>query len=49
MLQEPKIDRSEYQNDPDVCYQPIPEVVLEEQDVRPNHDEHQREHIKHKA
>ena len=46
-LQEPKIERREYQDDSDVDYQSRPEVVLEEQDVHDDHDGYQREHVKH--
>jgi len=46
-LQEPQIERREYQDDPDVCHQPRPEVVPEEQDVHADHDSYHREHVKH--
>src|SRR5215467_16037906 len=46
-LQEPPIERPEYQDNSDVYDQPLPEVVPEEQDVHADHDRYQREHIKH--
>ena len=46
-LQEPEIERREYQDDSDVDYQPLPDVVPEEQDVRADHDGYQRDHVKH--
>jgi hypothetical protein len=46
-LQEPQIDRTKYQDNSDVCYQPLYEVVPEEQDVHADHDGYQREHIEH--
>ena len=46
-LQEPQIERPEYQDNSDVYYQPLPEVVLEEQDVHADHDGYQRKHVKH--
>src|SRR5262249_45778408 len=46
-LQEPEIERREYQDNSDVYYQPLPEVVPEEQDVHADHDRYQREHVKH--
>jgi len=46
-LQEPEVDRREYQDNPDVHYQPRPEVVPEEQDVHADHDGYHREHIKY--
>jgi hypothetical protein len=46
-LQEPQIERREHQDNPDIYYQPLPEVVPEEQDVRADHDGYQREHVKH--
>src|SRR5208282_2042109 len=46
-LQEPQIERREHQDNPDVYYQPLPEVVPEEQDVHADHDGYQREHVKH--
>jgi hypothetical protein len=45
--QEPPIDRPEYQDNPDVYYQPRPEVMPEEQDVCADHDACHREHVKH--
>src|SRR5215813_10924913 len=45
-LQEPPIERPEYQDNSDVYYQPLPEVVPEEQDVHADHDGYQREHVK---
>ena len=36
--------RREHQDDPDVYYQPLPELVSEEQDVHTDHDSYQREH-----
>src|SRR6516164_4274300 len=46
-LHEPPIERPEYQDNADVHYQPLPEVVPEEQDVHADHDGYQREHVKH--
>jgi hypothetical protein len=46
-LQEPQIERRERQDNPDIYYQPCPEVVSEEQDVHADHDGYQREHVKH--
>ena len=46
-LQEPEIERYEYQDNSDVYDQPLPEVVPEEQDVHADHDGYQREHVKH--
>jgi len=46
-LHEPPIERPEYQDNADVYYQPLPEVVPEEQDVHADHDGHHREHVKH--
>ena len=46
-LHEPPIERHEYQDDADVYYQPLPEVVPEEQNVHAYHDGYQREHVKH--
>jgi len=45
-LQKPQIDRPEHQDDSDVYYQPLPELVLEEQDVHADHDGYQHEHAK---
>jgi hypothetical protein len=45
--EEPEIERREHQDNPDVYRQPLPEVVLEEQDVHAHHDGHHREHVKH--
>jgi hypothetical protein len=42
-------ERREHQNDPDVGYQPLREVVPEEQDVHADHDGYQREHVHHDA
>ena len=46
-LQEPQTERREHQDDPDVYYQPLPELVPEEKDVHADHDGYQREHVKH--
>ena len=46
-LQEPQIERREHQDNSDVYYQPLPELVPEEQDVHADHDGYQREHVKH--
>jgi hypothetical protein len=46
-LQEPQTERGEYQDDPDVYYQPIPELVPEEQDVNTDNDGNQRKHEKY--
>src|SRR6266446_3454846 len=46
-LQEPQIERREHEDNSDVYYQPLPEVVPEEQDVHADHDGYQREHVKH--
>ena len=42
-------ERREHQNDPDVGYQSLREVVPEEQDVRADHDAYHREHVQHDA
>lgn len=47
MLQEPQVERPKYQDNSDVCYQPRPELVPEEQDVHTDHDGYHREHVKH--
>ena len=46
-LQKPPIKRREYQDNSDVYYQSLPEVVPEEQDVHADHDGYQPEHVKH--
>jgi hypothetical protein len=46
-LQEPEIERREYQDNSNIRYQPLPEVMPEEQDVHADHDGYQREHVKH--
>ena len=46
-LQEPEIERREHQDNSGVHYQPLPELVPEEQDVHADHDGYQREHVKH--
>ena len=45
-LQEPEIERCEYQDNSNVYYQPPPEVMLEEQDIHTDNDGYQREHVK---
>ena len=45
-LQEPQIDGREHQDNSDVHYQPLPEVVPEEQHVHTDYDGHQRQHVK---
>ena len=45
--QEPEIERREHQNNPDIYYQPFPELVPEKQDVHADHDGYQREHVEH--
>ena len=47
LLQEPQIERPEHENDYDVHYQPLPEPVPEEQEVHADHDDYQRQHVKH--
>ena len=42
-------ERCEHQNDRDVGYQPLGEVVPEEQDVHADHDGYHREHVQHDA
>jgi hypothetical protein len=42
-------ERREHHNDPDVGYQPLRDVVPEEQDVHADHDGYQREHVQHNA
>ena len=42
-------ERREHQNDPDVGYQPLREVVPEDQNVHADHDGYQRKHVKHDA
>lgn len=46
-LQEPEVERDEHQDNPDVCYQALPDLVLvpEEQDVRADHDGYHRERV----
>ena len=46
-LHEPQIERREHHNDPDVYYQPQPELVLKEEDIHADHDGHHREHVEH--
>ena len=46
-LQEPQTERQEYQDNPDVYDQALPELVPEEQDVHADHDGYQREYVKH--
>ena len=46
-LQEPQIERREHQDNSDVNYQPLPQLVPEEQDVHADHDGYQGEHVKH--
>lgn len=45
-LQEPEVERDEHQDNPDVCYQPLPDLIPEEQDVRADHHSYHREHVK---
>lgn len=45
MTDEPEVERSEEQDDPDVGREPLPEVAPEEQDVDPDHDGHHRDHV----
>jgi hypothetical protein len=44
-VEEPQVERSEQQNDADVCGQPLPEPMLEEENVHRHHDGHQREGV----
>jgi hypothetical protein len=44
-LQEPQTERREHQDNPNVCYQPLPELVPEEQDVHADHDGYQGQHV----
>lgn len=46
-LQEPQVERREHKDNPDIREQPCQEVVPEEQHVRADHDDDQREHIQH--
>ena len=46
-FQEPQIERREDQDNSDVHYQPLSELVPEEQDVHADHNGYQREHVKH--
>jgi hypothetical protein len=46
LLQQSQIEGPEYQDNADVHYQPLPEPVPEEQDVNPDHNGYQREHVK---
>jgi len=46
-LQEPQIERREYQDNSDVHHQPFPEPIPEEQDVHADNDGYQRERVKH--
>jgi len=47
VLQERQIERREYHNNPDVCDQPLQEVMPEEQDVHADDDRHHRDDVKH--
>jgi|SRR6516162_3741677 hypothetical protein len=47
LLQERQIERPEHENNSDVHYQPRPEPVPQGQDVHADHDDYQREHVKH--
>jgi hypothetical protein len=44
-LQERQINSSKYRDNSDVYYQPSPEVMPEEQDVRADHHGYHREHV----
>jgi hypothetical protein len=44
-----KAERREHENDSDVAYQALLEVVPEEQDVHADYDGYQREHVEHDA
>jgi hypothetical protein len=46
-LQESEIERREHKDNSDVHYQPLQELVPEEQDVHADHDGYQRDHVKH--
>jgi len=46
-VQEPQIERPEYQDYSDVHHQPLPQPIPEEQDIHADYDGHQREHVKH--
>jgi len=43
---EPQIERSKHKDDADVCHQPRPEVMPEEQDIHAHHDGDQSKHVK---
>ena len=47
--QESPIAGREYQDNSDVCYQPLPDVVPEEQDVHADHDDYQGDQLKHEG
>jgi hypothetical protein len=48
-LQEPQIERRKHQDNSDVYYRPLPEVMPEEQDIYADHNGYQREHVKHEG
>jgi hypothetical protein len=49
MVQVPEIERSEYQDDPDVCRQPLPDLVPEYENIHADDDSHHREDVQHNA
>jgi hypothetical protein len=46
-VQEPEVERGKHQDDAEVRCQALPELVSEEQDVHPDHDDDDRQHVKH--
>lgn len=45
-LQQSQIEPSEHQDNSDVYYQPLQDLVPEEEDVHADNDRYQREHVK---
>jgi hypothetical protein len=43
---EDEIERRKHKDDADIGYQPLPELMPEEQDVHGDHDSHQSEHAR---
>jgi hypothetical protein len=42
---EPQTERRKHEDDADVCDQPLPEVVPEEQDIHAHHNGYQSKHV----
>ena len=43
---EPQIERRKHKDDADICYQPLPEPVPEEQDIHAHDNGYQSKHVK---